>query len=164
MIRILLAALAVPLLAYAGLAVALGRDRVWPTLFGPPDRTPVDFATLTLPKTPNTHLVCPPGLCPAPHEESPVFPAPADRLARAVADLLAREAAEVWPGMDGGLEAEVRTPLLRFPDRISVRVLPAGPDASTLALYSRSVYGRGDLGTNARRVRRWLAILAGTAA
>jgi uncharacterized protein (DUF1499 family) len=34
------------------------------------------------------------------------------------------------------------------------------PDRSSLAIYSRSRYGRGDFGTNRRRVERWLSQLA----
>jgi uncharacterized protein (DUF1499 family) len=37
-------------------------------------------------------------------------------------------------------------------------VFPAG-EGSTLAIYSRSLIGRSDLGVNRARVTRWLAAL-----
>ncbi|MGG7566406.1 DUF1499 domain-containing protein [Rhodovulum sp. DZ06] len=49
-----------------------------------------------------------------------------------------------------------RTPLMAFPDYISVRALPAEGGA-TLAIWSRSRYGHSDLGVNARRVADWIA-------
>jgi uncharacterized protein (DUF1499 family) len=40
-----------------------------------------------------------------------------------------------------------------------VQVMKADPDSSTLIMYSRSVYGRSDLGVNRQRVATWLAAL-----
>ena len=56
----------------------------------------------------------------------------------------------------------VRSALFRFPDLISVQAIDAGKGKSTLALYSRSVYGRSDLGVNRRRSLGWLARLSET--
>ncbi|MEM0943455.1 MAG: hypothetical protein AAGI70_05855, partial [Pseudomonadota bacterium] len=54
-----------------------------------------------------------------------------------------------------------------FPDVISVSALDLGAgDAgarSGLVIFSRSVYGYGDLGVNKARVRRWLEKLEETA-
>jgi uncharacterized protein (DUF1499 family) len=36
------------------------------------------------------------------------------------------------------------------------QVRKEGPDSSDLILYSRSVYGHGDLGVNRKRVETWL--------
>ena len=49
--------------------------------------------------------------------------------------------------------------MFNFPDLITAQVGEAGPDASTLVLYSRSVYGYSDLGVNRRRLNAWLAAL-----
>jgi uncharacterized protein (DUF1499 family) len=54
------------------------------------------------------------------------------------------------------LEYEVRSRFLRFPDRVSVRFVPLGAARSTIALFSRSVYGYYDFGVNEKRVRRWV--------
>lgn len=51
-----------------------------------------------------------------------------------------------------------RTPWIGFPDYISVRAIPADGGA-TLAIWSRSRYGYGDLGVNRARVEGWLRAL-----
>ena len=58
------------------------------------------------------------------------------------------------------LEYVQRTPLLRFPDIITVQAvdLPGGK-ASSLAMHSYSIYGAGDLGTNKARVKTFLAAI-----
>jgi uncharacterized protein (DUF1499 family) len=53
----------------------------------------------------------------------------------------------------------VRSALFGFPDLVSVKFLEAKGKTSALALYSRSVYGRSDLGVNRRRSLAWLAEL-----
>ena len=52
-----------------------------------------------------------------------------------------------------------RSAWLNFPDLVTAQVGDAGPGGSTLALYSRSVYGYSDLGVNRRRLNAWLAAL-----
>ena len=53
-----------------------------------------------------------------------------------------------------------RTKIMRFPDIITVRFIPLEQRRSTLAVYSRSRYGRRDFGVNKDRVRAWLEALA----
>ena len=50
---------------------------------------------------------------------------------------------------------------MRYPDSITVRFLPLEEGRSTLAIYSRSHYGRSDFGVNKERVDGWLASLLG---
>jgi uncharacterized protein (DUF1499 family) len=45
---------------------------------------------------------------------------------------------------------------MRYPDLITVQFRPLDSTRSTLAIYSRSVYGYSDRGVNQRRVRQWL--------
>jgi uncharacterized protein (DUF1499 family) len=52
-----------------------------------------------------------------------------------------------------------RSALFRFPDVITVELVTLAPDRSSLAIYSRSRYGRSDFGVNRRRVLRWLSRL-----
>ena len=52
-----------------------------------------------------------------------------------------------------------RSALFNFPDLIMVQVREDGPGRSDLIIYSRSVYGRSDLGVNRKRVETWLAAL-----
>jgi uncharacterized protein (DUF1499 family) len=56
--------------------------------------------------------------------------------------------------------AQDRTPVLGFVDTISIRVLPAAGSGSTFAAYSRSNIGLSDLGTNRKRLERWIGLLA----
>jgi len=53
-----------------------------------------------------------------------------------------------------------RSLIFRFPDTITVQVFPQTEGGSTLAIYSRSNYGRSDLGVNKARVQRWLGLIA----
>ena len=52
-----------------------------------------------------------------------------------------------------------RTRLLRFPDLVTVRFVPIDDAHSTLAIFSRSVWGKADMGVNRIRVEEWLARL-----
>ncbi len=53
----------------------------------------------------------------------------------------------------------VRSAVFNFPDLVTAQVDPAPADMASLVLYSRSVYGHGDLGVNRARVDAWLAAL-----
>jgi uncharacterized protein (DUF1499 family) len=46
-----------------------------------------------------------------------------------------------------------------YPDTIVVRFIDLPDGRSTIALYSRSQLGKGDLGVNLARIQRWLAAL-----
>jgi uncharacterized protein (DUF1499 family) len=150
--------MAVVVLAVAILAVmVLGLERVW-SLFGPPDLGPVTFETLQRRITPNDALACPEDLCRAHSDVTPpVFAVGADRLRQAMAEVLASEP-DVTQVEAAALTARYiqRTRWMRFPDTIVLRYVPLGADRSTIALYSRSQLGSGDMGVNKARVMRWL--------
>lgn len=120
----------------------------------------VDFRNLGRSGSSNEYLVCPRGHCPGPADaESPVFDVPAAVLAETVAAALAREPRTRLLRGDRGIGQLVyqqRSRVLRFPDVVQIQVLPLGAERSTLAIHSRSIYGRNDLGVNRRRVKRWL--------
>jgi uncharacterized protein (DUF1499 family) len=141
--------------------------RVWQSLFGSPDLGPVDFATLKRRTTPNDSLACSRGLCPraTPDIEPPVYPLAAERL-RAIAREAILAEPDVMLVQSDGLQDRyvVRTRLLRFPDTVDVKVVDVAENRSTLALYSRSQVGRSDLGTNGRRLGRWVARISRLAA
>jgi uncharacterized protein (DUF1499 family) len=130
---------------------------------GTADAMQTDFETLRPPASPNWWLVAPQDLTPAsPHAVPPVFPVPAEALRDAWLRMLAAQPrARVLGRSADGLQVEAcqRTPVLRFTDLVSARFLPLGPEASTLAVYSRSQLGYWDVGVNARRVRLWLRAL-----
>lgn len=138
-----------------------GLERVW-SLFGPPDLGPVAFETLQRRNVPNDALACPRDLCPARSDiVPPDFEVGAEALQAAMARVVATEddVTEVAsaPLADRFVQ---RTRWMRFPDTIVVRYIPRGAGGSTVALYSRSQLGRGDLGVNKARIARWLEKLS----
>lgn len=62
-------------------------------------------------------------------------------------------------GDAGRIEAIATTRMMRFKDDIVVRIRPAG-GGSRVDVRSKSRVGVGDLGTNARRIRAFLAAVA----
>jgi uncharacterized protein (DUF1499 family) len=53
----------------------------------------------------------------------------------------------------------MRSLLFRFPDLISALFLDEKGGKSTIAVYSRSVYGHSDLGVNRARIMGWITEL-----
>ena len=123
----------------------------------------VDFAELKLPEEPNRFLVCPPGFCGAkPHADSPVFDVSADRLRARWSEVVAaqpRVELLVEHGDGWQINYIQRSARFRFPDIITVRFIATSPSQSTLAIYSRSIYGGSDFGVNRERIEAWLALL-----
>ena len=123
---------------------------------------PLDIAHLERPSSPNTALAAPQGASKPPDIVTPVYPVPATRLVAAlerVAELQPRTS-PLGPA-DAGMTPQwvARSAVLNFPDIVSAQVAPHGDGASTLALYSRSVYGHSDFGVNRKRLETWLAAL-----
>jgi hypothetical protein len=84
-------------------------------------------------------------------------------LARVFDEALAAARAMGWEIVahsreTGRIEALATTRLLRFKDDIVVRLRESGA-ATRVDVRSKSRLGRGDLGTNARRIRRFLEAL-----
>jgi uncharacterized protein (DUF1499 family) len=123
----------------------------------------IDFATLETPKTPNWYLTAPKGLCrrAKPQDVAPVFPVAPGQLWDRLLAAVGREPRISFHNQDKAalyLDFTQVSLLFRFPDRVSVQIL-AATGGATLAIYSRSKYGRSDLGVNAKRVKRLLAAL-----
>ena len=153
----------------AGVAViitaifALRMTPWWDGLLPPGDHRPVRFETLVLTPKSNQYLVCPPDLCTEAkaHRESPQFDRTADDLRAAFeTGVLGSDAVTKMASSEDTLDMVVRTPFVRWPDWVTVRFIPLGENRSTLAIYSRSVYGRSDFGADERRVTDWLARLS----
>ncbi|MEM8988548.1 MAG: DUF1499 domain-containing protein [Pseudomonadota bacterium] len=123
-----------------------------------------DFATLEPPSSPNTYLVCTAEVCEAApfDRQSPVFEAPAEAVKDAWFAMISDQP-RITNGAadDATLQYEFiqRSRLFRFPDTVTVRFVPLEAGRSTLAVYSRSKYGYGDMGANKRRVENWLSAL-----
>jgi uncharacterized protein (DUF1499 family) len=111
----------------------------------------------------NAFLACPAGYCAATAASSPIFAVSVARLADDWGEVIASESGVVQVAAEPAQHRLVfiqHTMVLRFPDIVTVEFVDVAPDRSSLAIYSRSRYGRGDFGTNRRRVERWLSQLA----
>lgn len=158
-------------------AGAMGAGRRWPDpvdgLYGrlaalarmPADSGGLDFVSLERRQTPNQALVCPERLCQKARSDvlAPVFPVAAGELLRRVQRVVDSEPNSAALGCSGDCALAARyveySSLFRFPDVVDVQVVSAGAKASTLAIYSRSVFGYWDFEVNKARVDRWLAAL-----
>lgn len=124
----------------------------------------VDPFTVQRPISPNTYYVAPQTMVQADVDrEAPTYSVSADVMASAFEQyvltqpdvtLLAGSAGEKW------LTFVQRTPTLRVPDYITVKFVDYDDGGSTLAIYSRSRFGYGDMGVNKARVGLWLQSLA----
>lgn len=141
-----------------------GRKGALATLFGPIERKTVDFKSLQLTNPANQYLVCPEGYCAARAQAvAPKFSVPAERLQEAWFEMIAEQPATTVLTRDEParqFDIETLTPLVGFPDTVTVRFIELGDGLSSLAIYSRSHYGRSDLGANKKRMDRWLEQLA----
>jgi uncharacterized protein (DUF1499 family) len=124
----------------------------------------IDFADVKRSATGNDALACPPEfLCSAKVDlvVAPVAMSAAE-LAAKVKQLPRVEPRTVMVGED---DAELRYVLVQrsalfdFPDTINIAIRPLDAGHAALAIYSRSRYGKGDLGVNMKRVQRWLGLL-----
>ena len=129
-----------------------------------PNEWHVDPYSIERPVSPNTYYVATQSMVNATVDrEAPIYSAPADVMAKALEQyvttqpnvlLLAGSATEGW------LTFVQRTPTLRVPDYISIKFINFEEGGSTIAIYSRSRFGYGDMGVNKARVDLWLQSLA----
>lgn len=152
----------------AGLAVAavLAGWLTWGQGSGAVSDPLPDFATLRLAATPNQYLMLPPGYRAqaTPQAESPVFDVPVDRLEQVALEVIRTRPRTIQVASDQEHRSYAfvqRTPLLRFPDTVTVRFVDEGGGRSSMAIYSRSKIGKSDLGANRKRVERWLEAIKG---
>ncbi len=119
----------------------------------------VDPLTAEKPATPNAFLLRPgTGKYPAPE-----FAVSATALAAAFDDLVLRERHVTrLAGAPDGLWATyvARTPVMGYPDYVSVKFIPLASDRATVAIFSRARFGYGDRGVNRRRVLGWIKSLS----
>jgi uncharacterized protein (DUF1499 family) len=123
----------------------------------------VDFTELKRSPSGNDALACPPAFCSV---KADLLLAPvalsAKDLAAKVKQLTALEprttlAAE--NAADFRFVLVQRSALFNFPDTINIAIQPLDASHSAIAVYSRSRYGKGDLGVNMKRLQRWLTLL-----
>lgn len=117
----------------------------------------VDPRAIPRPDTPNHWLIRPVGGDARP----PNYRLEAGALAALIdATLLAQpRTARVAGSVDSGhMTYLTRTPLMGYPDYVSIRVY-ATEMGSSFAAFSRSRFGRSDLGANRKRMEAWLAAI-----
>jgi uncharacterized protein (DUF1499 family) len=130
----------------------------------PPGNAPLEDPTSVTPSgKPNRFLLCPDAVCTAPADGvSPTFKMPREQLEQAWLAMMRAQPRVELLAEDAARHLYLfrqRSAVFRFPDLISVRFLDAGGGTSTLAVYSRSVYGTYDFGVNRRRVEDWIGQL-----
>jgi uncharacterized protein (DUF1499 family) len=129
---------------------------------GLPVPQPMDVTRIERPGSPNTALAAPHDFQPPPDIVTPVYPMPAEQLYTAIRAVAAAQprsyVAADYPDLRQS-HYVVRSAVLNFPDLVTVEVMAAGSGASSLLLYSRSVYGYSDMGVNHARLVAWLAAL-----
>ncbi len=138
-------------------------ERPLAALFAVGDVESVDFAGLRLTDKPNQFLMCPPDNCGVtPHADSPVLDLSVEQLRDHWRKVLAvQPRVELLAEDEEGQQFDYvqRSVRFRFPDLITVRFISVSISKSTLAIYSRSVYGKSDFGVNRERIHAWLKTL-----
>ena len=123
----------------------------------------VDFRTLARRDTPNQYLMCTNDLCTAYIDDlPPVYAATVAEVREAWEAILARQprVRELRRDQDATqIDYVQRSRILRFPDLITIRFIALDDRRTTIAIYSRSIYGRGDLDVNKERIRAWVGQL-----
>lgn len=126
-----------------------------------------DFATLQPPDKPNNWLVAPAdfsGIA-AVDETAPVFDVSASVLAEAWRIIIEAEPRTTILAIsddDLRIEAEQKSAVFGFVDRVSVQVVPLDDGRSTFMAYSTSLVGYWDMGANRSRLQDWIAALQNT--
>ena len=124
-----------------------------------------DFATLERPGSPNSWLIAPAGpsaTSPRADARAPEFNISAKRLSEDWAAFIGQQPRTRILGIsDDGLqvEAEQRSTVFGFVDKVSFRAVQLGGAQSTFYAYSRSQTGYWDLGVNRKRLQDWVAAL-----
>lgn len=123
----------------------------------------IDFATLVRADTPNQYLMCPSNLCAAFIDDLPPdYAASVTEVRMAWEAMLKSEPRVKELRRDNSgtqIDYVQRSRLMRFPDLITIRFIKLDEQKTTIAIYSRSIYGEGDMGVNRERTRAWVARL-----
>ncbi len=152
----------VGILVLIALLVLLRLTPLWDKILSSGTYKAVDFNNLKTTRHPNWYLVCPPQFCgnAVVHREAPVFEKPVPELATQLKELIKSEGnLRIRFEDESTFDVEIRTAIMRWPDLVSIEFIEAENGGATLAIFSRSIYGRKDFGTNRKRVNRWLSVL-----
>jgi uncharacterized protein (DUF1499 family) len=123
----------------------------------------IDFAARASGGRTNVFAACPPSYCTPPGDvESPIFMMDWERLRDYWSELIAvqpRVGLVAWDSQRRRATYIERSAVFRFPDIVTVEFVVLGAGKSSLAIDSRSRYGKGDMGVNRNRVVDWLKTL-----
>lgn len=119
-----------------------------------------NLQNITLPKFPNYYLICPQNYCNVtPNEVSSTYPISADDLFNAWNFMMTQQryvtVLDSVPSR-GQYDYITKDFILDFPDEVTVQFIALTDSTSTLAVYSRSMYGFYDFGLNKKRLHTWL--------
>lgn len=150
----------------AGMALLFMSPAQLGSLFGEVELENINFDTLERTSNKNSYLLCSPEQCPYANADgpAPTFNVPPERLRTILLDFADKNPnIQTFPDRMN-LELQQfdfieRTPAMRFPDLITVRIYPTDDGGSSIAIYSRSAYGQSDFNANQNRVTRWIAII-----
>ncbi|MBL4907962.1 MAG: DUF1499 domain-containing protein [Sneathiella sp.] len=119
-----------------------------------------NFSTLKLTSKPNQYLLCPENYCAAKtNTTSPLFDLSIKELQKVWAEMMsAQQNVHPLPNINdiNQIDYVQRTKLMRYPDIITVSFIEQPENKSTLAIYSRSIYGGSDFGANKKRIEQWM--------
>lgn len=141
-----------------GLAI-LRFTPVWEKILPAGNAPKTDFATVMPVDSPNWFLVCPPDYClkTKPSLIAPDFPFSPEKLHAALQSMIHEQPEiKILSETKASFELVVRTKWIGWPDHVSIQILPTNVQGSTLAIYSRSNYGRSDFDVNRERIDGWL--------
>lgn len=140
-----------------GVVHLFGED-IWQGVADTPAAVP--FERLTPATASNEFLVCPENVCGRePDLVSPVYGVTPDRLLETLRTRLISRAGIPLTLDDGMLVYTTHSPVLRFPDDVSVRAFPAEDGGARIAIRGKARIGVDDFGANETRAREWLALI-----
>lgn len=147
--------------AIIALAVRIYMSREVEDRVAPGEETSITQLRSPLPRA--SFIACPPAYCSTGEAiPSPIFELPWERLYRYWVEIMSAQEGLVSAVSDRDARRFIyiqHSPVLRFPDVITVEFVPLAVSRSSIAIYSRSRYGEYDFRKNRKRVERWLALL-----
>jgi uncharacterized protein (DUF1499 family) len=140
------------ILLFAVISIFIGFEHVWSKIGGDPSSQLVEISTVTKTPKPNQYLVCPEGFCEeVPDQISPVFNVSVDKLREVLTSIESADAnlTKVNSDADDLRQKYIwRSLIWRFPNLISVEIIPLENEQSTIAIYAQAQLGQSDLGAN----------------
>lgn len=137
---------------FAAIYFFIGFERVWSIIGGAPSSELVEIATVNKTPLPNQYLICPDGYCDEVADHTaPIFNVSVDKIREVLSGIETADAnfSSVNSDADDLRKKFIwRSPFWRFPNLISVEIIPLENERSTIAIYAQAQLGQSDLGAN----------------